>query len=403
MIKSLKLYARYFSNSLFIGQARKFLIHDLKRYTYNRRFFENPHKADEELKQKALRDAINWLLKAQDFTPDGGMGCYHLVNGWSSSYPETSGYIIPTLIEYFHIEKDERSLTLAMRTADWLLSIQKQSGGWQGGKIAENKPEVVFNTAQIIRGMIAVYHEENHVKYLDAAIRAGDWLCDIQHSEGYWKKHALMDRPRVYDSYTDTPLLMLWEITKNDQYKNAAIRNLEWIVEHKQNENGWFEDCDNTIKRNDKPILHTIAYTIDGLLNSGQILKEEKYIAAARKSADVLIDIFAKKEYLNGRFDRQWNGTEYMMTTGWAQTAIIWLDLFGITKEEKYLDGACKLTDFLTGIQQRSFTESDNTRGAMPGSVPVWGKYEPFSFPNWATKYFADALMKELKLEPDID
>lgn len=403
MIKSLKLYARYFSSSLFTGQARKFLIHDLKKYGFNKKYFERPPKPNVEQKRPALQKAVSWLVKAQESTPDGGMGCYHLVNGWSSSYPETSGYIIPTLIEYYHMEKDERSLSSAMRTADWLLSIQKQSGGWQGGKIAENKPEVVFNTAQIIRGMLAAHRENNNPKYLDAAIRAGDWLCGIQHSEGYWKKHALMDRPRVYDSYTDAPLLMLWEITKNDPYKKAAIRNLEWIIEHKQNENGWLEDCDNTVKRNDKPILHTIAYTIDGLLHSGKILKQEKYIMAAKKSADVLLDVFLKKGYLNGRFDRNWNGTEYMMTTGWAQTAIIWFDLFRISGEKKYLDAARKLNDLLTGIQQRGFNESVNTRGAMPGSVPVWGKYEPFAFPNWATKYFADALMKELKLEPDID
>ncbi len=25
------------------------------------------------------------------------MGSYHLVDGWSASYPETTGYIIPTL------------------------------------------------------------------------------------------------------------------------------------------------------------------------------------------------------------------------------------------------------------------------------------------------------------------
>jgi len=31
--------------------------------------------------------------------------------------------------------------------------------------------------------------------------------------------------------------------------------------------------------------------------------------------------------------------------------------------------------------------------GALPGSFPLWGRYEKFAFPNWGTKYFVDALL----------
>ena len=27
------------------------------------------------------------------------------------------------------------------------------------------------------------------------------------------------------------------------------------------------------------------------------------------------------------------------------------------------------------------------------GSFPVWGRYAPLQYPNWATKFLADALM----------
>ena len=39
-----------------------------------------------------------------------------------------------------------------------------------------------------------------------------------------------------------------------------------------------------------------------------------------------------------------------------------------------------------------------NVRGAIKGSHPVWGRYARLSFPNWATKFFVDAmwLRKEL-------
>jgi hypothetical protein len=34
-------------------------------------------------------------------------------------------------------------------------------------------------------------------------------------------------------------------------------------------------------------------------------------------------------------------------------------------------------------------------RGAIAGSVPIWGAYSRFEFPNWAAKFFADALMMD--------
>lgn len=46
-----------------------------------------------------LLAAIKWLCQAQDASEDGGVvGRYRLDRGWTSSYPETTGYIIPTFV-----------------------------------------------------------------------------------------------------------------------------------------------------------------------------------------------------------------------------------------------------------------------------------------------------------------
>jgi hypothetical protein len=34
-----------------------------------------------------------------------------------------------------------------------------------------------------------------------------------------------------------------------------------------------------------------------------------------------------------------------------------------------------------------------NVRGAIAGSFPHWGAYAPFSYPNWAAKFFIDAML----------
>jgi len=49
--------------------------------------------------ERRLQEAVDWLRRAQDTTPDWGfVGPFGLGDGWSSSYPETTGYVIPTLL-----------------------------------------------------------------------------------------------------------------------------------------------------------------------------------------------------------------------------------------------------------------------------------------------------------------
>ena len=175
MLKSLKLYSKYFLKSS-LSPERKFLISDVRRYLLNNEVFRQDYNRSKETREKSLDEAINWLLVTQKMNADGGMGSYHLVNKWSASYPETTGYIIPTLIDYGKKTNQTEVIASTLLAADFLLVIQKESGGWQGGRIGEKRPEVVFNTGQVIRGMITAYTLSGDQRYLDSAIKAGRWL-----------------------------------------------------------------------------------------------------------------------------------------------------------------------------------------------------------------------------------
>lgn len=55
--------------------------------------------ASEISEKDHLHAAAAWLARAQDAgTEPGFAGRYRLSSGWSSSYPETAGYIVPTLL-----------------------------------------------------------------------------------------------------------------------------------------------------------------------------------------------------------------------------------------------------------------------------------------------------------------
>ncbi len=397
MLRSLALYAEYFIKTAFLPE-RSMLLSDVRTGLSGAR---NGHMGGSiltEQKEEALSLGIGWLLYAQSTGHDGGMGSYHTTRGWGASYPETTGYIIPTLLRYSKITGSPDVRNAAVKAGEFLLQIQKPSGGWQGGRVNEKKPEIVFNTGQVIRGMIALYEETGKDQYLQSAVRAGKWLCSIQYPEGYWKTHALMNQARVYDAFVDAPLLELHQITGEPALKEAATRNLDWIVDHRMLENGWFQDCDNTVKHNDRPILHTIAYTLEGLTDSGLLLGEPKYTAAAAPGARVLRDLFLSNGRLHGRYDRDWKGDEHFICTGGAQMSSVWMKHFRISGDDLYLEAARRMNGMLVSIQRSDSPRRRNTLGAIPGSYPMWGRYEPFAFPNWATKFFCDALMMELEM-----
>ena len=44
---------------------------------------------------------------------------------------------------------------------------------------------------------------------------------------------------------------------------------------------------------------------------------------------------------------------------------------------------------------------NDKIYGAIAGSYPIWGKYIHFTYPNWAVKFFVDALLLEEKVDQE--
>lgn len=53
--------------------------------------------------ETVIEEGIAWLCRAQDNSAsrDGGVARdYSLEHGWATSYPETTAYIVPTMLEY---------------------------------------------------------------------------------------------------------------------------------------------------------------------------------------------------------------------------------------------------------------------------------------------------------------
>ena len=85
--------------------------------------------------------------------------------------------------------------------------------------------------------------------------------------------------------------------------------------------------------------------------------------------------------------------------TGNAQLAVICYRLHEYTGDPKYEIAANRLLNYLKALQILD-SENPEINGAIPGSFPLLGCYMTAGYPNWATKYFLDALMLQEKHGP---
>ncbi|MFX0071647.1 MAG: hypothetical protein ACFFAO_11205, partial [Candidatus Hermodarchaeota archaeon] len=278
-------------------------------------------------------------------------------------------------------------------------SLQLEHGGFKGGVMIKSREATIFNTGQVILGLLRAYKEFKKDLYLNSAIKAGIFLEKTQEKNGNWVKYCFNNVPHTYNTRVAWALLELFQLTKKEIFRKVAINNLNWAIKQ-VNENYWFTNNAFILNRN--PLLHTISYAIRGFLESGIILENEKYKTIALKSSLELLNIFERDHFLPATFDSNWHSNDYYSClTGNAQLAIIWFKLFQIYQNNRFLVNAVKLNNYLkqNQILNHKFKEID---GAIKGSDPIWGKYNPFRFPNWATKFFCDSMMLEIKIQSKI-
>lgn len=338
-----------------------------------------------------LDAAVAWLVQAHEKAGDGGISKgYDLFWGrWSPSYPETTGYSIPTLLNYIAKVDDQQLLPLVAKLGEYLITKATPDGGvvhWVKG----SSLPIVFDTGQVIFGWLACSKVFGDARYLDVSIKAGDWLVSIQDSSGCWKENQHLGVTKVIDSRAAWALLELYKYTGQEKYRTAARHNLDWVVAQ-QRPNGWFDNC--AFKDGDYPITHTLAYTAEGLMECGLILNDFGYVNASKLTADAFLVLQQNDGSLAGVYDQDWKPKSFSsLLTGNCQIANLWLKLYKITRDEVYLDAAVKAIGFVAGVQDVT-TRNSNLRGAIPGSHPIYGRYERLKYPNWATKFFIDSLL----------
>ena len=158
-----------------------------------------------------LEAAMRWLCAAQDRDRDSGVaGSYTLLKGWSRSYPETTGYIIPTFLAFARYTGRTDFVDRGIRMADWLLSLQAADGSFGGGVAGGKRWPSVFDTGQILFGLLEAHSVSGENDYLDAAVSAGEWLVAVQDRDGGWPgRYDFMGKRHAYNARVAWPLLLV--------------------------------------------------------------------------------------------------------------------------------------------------------------------------------------------------
>ena len=350
--------------------------------------------------QAVIDEGIKWLGRAQDnsASADGGVARdYNLVHGWATSYPETTGYIIPTMIDYGKLHNDDDAIERARRMLDWLVDIQLADGGFQGGRI-EAKPvvSVTFNTGQILLGLasgVAAFGET----YRAPMRAAADFLVNSQDDDGCWRSHPTpFAEPgeKVYETHVSWGLFEAERVDPHRGYGDCGLKNARWAMTW-QRDNGWFDQC--CLDLPETPLTHTIGYNLRGLVEAYRLSKADDILQACIKNADGILTLISNEGYLPGRIDANWRpAAKWVCLTGSAQIAHALLYLYLFTGEEKYKQAGLMLNKYVR--RTVSIDGLPEVRGGVKGSFPVDGDYGRLQYLNWAPKFLIDSLMMEQEI-----
>src|SRR6185295_17058005 len=143
----------------------------------------------------------------------------------------------------------------------------------------------------------------------EAGLKASRWMIDMQGPDGHWTRgNSDKANPQMtlYNVKAAWGLCGFGQAADFEPAVSAALRNAEYCVS-RQLANGWFHDC--CLEDATQPLLHTMAYAMQGLVGIGRLTGREEFIAATRRTADSLIRLMDAGGFIPGRIDSSFRGT----------------------------------------------------------------------------------------------
>lgn len=280
--------------------------------------------------------ALAWLHSAELAT--GGIRVH---SGHPCAYPEVTGYLVPTLLQFGARE-------LALRQVHWLISVQQADGSFLG---PDDGKSYIFDTGQVLRGLLAAIESEPLAT--EAARRAADYLCNNAMDEGRQGFGHRYDGsvPESVHLYLLPPLVQASEILGVPHYQKVAFHCLDYYSSHK-----------DALSLAD--LTHFLAYQLEALIDLGR--------------ADLALPVLQELQNVQQKDGavRGVGGQPWVCSPGLAQLAICWY----------------KTGQWGPGDRAMAWLERHQTpQGGFRGSYGRRASYFPDVELSWAAKFYLDA------------
>jgi malonyl-CoA O-methyltransferase len=290
--------------------------------------------------QTTIEKALGWLIANE--VEGGGIRIH---SNTIEPYPEVTGYIIPTLIDFGMRE-------YAIKCGRWLQSIQCRNGSFMA---AFSNRIFYFDTAQALRGLLALCEldKEFEVGALDAAT----FLSDTIVANGYngfpisYNAKEESSIPETVFLYALPQLINAGKRFNRPDFITAANRCIDYYIEQPR-----FLSIDT--------VTHFLAYEIEAMIDLGR-----------EDDVKDILQILAENQNDDGSVPTR-AGAECVNIPGLAQLAVCW---YKVGMKEP----ADKAMDWLDKHQEFS--------GGFLGSMGKNAKYHKNDEISWAVKYYLDA------------
>src|SRR3954463_6948711 len=113
--------------------------------------------AEAPVAPEAIGRGVEYLVRSHDATSrQGSSKGWSLMRGWFPAFPETTGYVIGTLLARAAQTGDDALAARAVEMGDWELEVQGDDGGIMEGLVTARPPRsIVFNTGMVAHGWLA--------------------------------------------------------------------------------------------------------------------------------------------------------------------------------------------------------------------------------------------------------
>jgi len=358
-------------------------------------------------------------------------------------YTEITGYSVLIYLKLWRWKRDQMFLELARRAGDWIVKAQylgsnKKAFGGFFDRYYKDAGEFypylyIYSGAVCCAALIKLYESTKGSKYLESAMKAGDWLTGVMwhplsKDKGAFKEyyHLAKDRFSVrlypYEAICTALTLMLLDgLLKDERHRTTVEKALSWALTT-QNDNGGFPMYYDLTKGKYNPILYThfIAYTLYNLvgyplLDLSERLNNVNYMEKAVKCAEWLIKNQDDDGGLFTFYYPSGRHTWHKQSPTVAQALCAWLKLYEKTRQEKYRKAAVKATQWLIKNQHK-VTDKNHLAGGFYWIYPnkemgfadkIWSVTDRFTrklgfehshlqfldkIPTWTTQFAIEAL-----------